>query len=88
MLRYLDLKPLFLLVAGDHMYGFPVPDPVVEAERRRIPIPGEVPSPTVRIAGCPFRSRCAKAMARCAVEAPVLEEHRPGHLAACQLPEA
>ena len=30
MLRYLDLKPLFLLVAGDHMYGFPVPDPMVK----------------------------------------------------------
>ncbi len=29
MLRFLDLKPLVLLVAGDHMYGFPVPDPLV-----------------------------------------------------------
>ena len=28
-LRYFDLKPLFLVVAGNHKYGFPVPDPVV-----------------------------------------------------------
>ena len=67
--------------------AIPVPDPVVEAERKRIPIEGEVPSPTALIEGCPFRSRCPKAMARCAAEAPVLKEHRPGHLAACHLPE-
>jgi len=28
-LRFFDLKPLFLVVAGKHMHGFPVPDPVV-----------------------------------------------------------
>ncbi len=31
VLRSLDLKPLFLVVAGDHCFGIPVPDPVVHA---------------------------------------------------------
>jgi oligopeptide transport system ATP-binding protein len=69
------------------MSAIPVPDPVVEAERRRIPIEGELPSATAIITGCPFRSRCRQAFDRCAVEAPQLVEHRPGHLAACHLPE-
>jgi oligopeptide/dipeptide ABC transporter ATP-binding protein len=65
----------------------PVPDPEVEATRRRIPLTGEIPSATSVIEGCPFRSRCPKAFDRCAVEAPLLKEHRPGHFAACHLPE-
>ena len=65
----------------------PVPDPEVEAHRQRIPLPGEIPSPTARIEGCPFRSRCPKAFDRCATEAPALREHRPDQWAACHLPE-
>ena len=60
---------------------------VVEATRKRIPLPGEIPSATAKIEGCPFRSRCPKAFERCAVEAPLLKEHRPGRFAACHLPE-
>ncbi len=66
----------------------PVPDPVVEETRRRIPIEGELPTPTEDLVGCPFRSRCREAFDRCAVEAPELREHRPGRWAACHLPEA
>jgi oligopeptide/dipeptide ABC transporter ATP-binding protein len=65
----------------------PVPDPEVEATRRRIPLPGEIPSATSLIEGCPIRSRCPKAFDRCAAEAPDLREHAPGHFAACHLPE-
>jgi oligopeptide transport system ATP-binding protein len=65
----------------------PVPDPEVESKRHRIPIEGEIPSPTATIVGCPFRSRCAKAFDRCAVDAPRLVEHRPGRFAACHLAE-
>ena len=65
----------------------PVPDPVVEATRRRIPLAGEIPSATLEHVGCHFRSRCAKAFDRCAVEAPALVERRTGHAAACHLPE-
>jgi oligopeptide transport system ATP-binding protein len=65
----------------------PVPDPEVEAKRQRIPIEGEIPSPTATIVGCPFRSRCPKAFDRCAVDDPALKEHAPGRWAACHLPE-
>jgi oligopeptide transport system ATP-binding protein len=65
----------------------PVPDPEVEARRRRIPIEGEIPSATSVIVGCPFRSRCPKAFERCVTEAPLLKEHRLGRWAACHLPE-
>jgi oligopeptide/dipeptide ABC transporter ATP-binding protein len=65
----------------------PVPDPVVEHERRRIRLQGELPSPTAHIEGCPFRTRCPKAFERCATEVPALAEHRPGHWAACHLAE-
>ncbi|MFM8979223.1 MAG: oligopeptide/dipeptide ABC transporter ATP-binding protein, partial [Planctomycetia bacterium] len=64
----------------------PVPDPMVEASRRRIALEGEIPSPTVEHAGCPFRSRCVRAEARCAQEAPVLREVAAGHATACHLP--
>jgi oligopeptide transport system ATP-binding protein len=67
--------------------AIPVPDPVVEASRRRIPLPGEIPSATARFEGCPFRSRCPKAFELCRWEAPALKEHRPGHWAACHLPD-
>jgi oligopeptide transport system ATP-binding protein len=67
--------------------AIPIPDPVAEARRRRIPITGEIPSPIGEIRGCPFRSRCPEAFARCETEAPLLKEHRPGHFAACHLPE-
>jgi oligopeptide transport system ATP-binding protein len=66
----------------------PIPDPEVERKRQRIVLSGDVPSPDREIAGCPFRTRCPKAFDRCAVEVPLLKEHRPGHAAACFLHEA
>ena len=66
----------------------PVPDPVAESARRRIPLEGEIPSPTAVIEGCPFRSRCAHAFDRCAVEVPALRTRAPGHVAACHLETA
>ena len=66
----------------------PIPDPVAEASRRRIPVEGEIPSPTALITGCAFRSRCPKAIERCATEAPRLTERVPGRFAACHLDEA
>ena len=65
----------------------PVPDPTVEATRERIRLTGELPSPTAEITGCPFRTRCAQAMDRCAVESPVLTEHSAGHAVSCHLLE-
>jgi oligopeptide transport system ATP-binding protein len=65
----------------------PIPDPDIESRRQRIVLTGDVPSPDVEITGCPFRTRCPKAFERCALETPVLKEHRPGHSAACFLHE-
>jgi len=61
----------------------PVVDPA--SKRRRIVLPGDVPSPINPPSGCPFHPRCPIAEARCRIEAPVLREIEPGHWAACHL---
>ena len=63
----------------------PIPDPDLAAQRERIVLEGDVPSPDEEIQGCPFRTRCAKAFDRCADETPQLKEYAPGHAAACFL---
>jgi len=65
----------------------PIPDPEVEAQRERIVLEGDLPSPTDEIVGCAFRARCPKAFDRCAIERPLLKEHRQGHESACLLHE-
>jgi peptide/nickel transport system ATP-binding protein len=73
----------------------PLPDPVRERARTRILLPGDPPSPTRRLSGCPFRSRCQVFAAlpepqrgRCATEAPPLAEQGGDHVAACHFPAA
>ncbi len=66
----------------------PVPDPELEATRKRIILTGDVPSPVNPPSGCPFHPRCWKAQAICREVAPPLEEKRPGQLAACHFPGA
>lgn len=61
----------------------PVVDP--DSKRKRIVLPGDVPSPINPPSGCPFHPRCPIAEARCKVEVPALREIRPGHWAACHL---
>jgi oligopeptide/dipeptide ABC transporter ATP-binding protein len=51
----------------------PVPDPKVERARRRIPLPGDPPSPVNLPTGCRFHPRCPRAQERCRVEDPALE---------------
>ena len=50
-------------------------------------IPGAVPPPGRRPAGCAFRERCGRSQPRCAVEAPSLARLAAGHAAACWNPQ-
>jgi oligopeptide transport system ATP-binding protein len=60
----------------------PVVDP--DSKRKRIVLPGDVPSPINPPSGCPFHPRCPIArMPRCQVEIPPLREVTPGHWASC-----
>jgi oligopeptide/dipeptide ABC transporter ATP-binding protein len=63
----------------------PVPDPVVESERRRIVLRGEVPSPQAPPPGCVFSTRCPKVVDRCRVEVPELRTLPDGRQVACHL---
>lgn len=65
----------------------PVADPVVESERERVPIQGEVPSIVNRPKGCPFNDRCSQVMERCKNEVPKLKEAGNRHEVACFLYE-
>ena len=62
----------------------PIPKSNARA-RKRVILTGDVPSPINPPAGCHFHTRCPYAMPRCKIEAPVLREVMPGHLAACHL---
>ncbi len=61
----------------------PVPDPRIEATRRRVVLEGDVPSPINPPAGCRFHTRCPYAIAACKEVVPPLAEIKPNHFAAC-----
>ncbi len=61
----------------------PIPDPNRARESQRIVLEGDVPSPMNLPSGCPFRTRCKRATAKCAECRPELREVAPGHVAAC-----
>jgi peptide/nickel transport system ATP-binding protein len=56
------------------------------ADKRLVEIPGVVPSLKEATPGCLFAPRCPSTSERCRVEAPPLEQHAPGHWAACWHP--
>ena len=67
--------------------AIPVPDPAVEARRRRIILTGDVPNPADPPPGCTFHTRCPAAFDRCRSESPRLQEVSSGHSVSCFLTE-
>jgi oligopeptide/dipeptide ABC transporter ATP-binding protein len=65
------------------MAAVPRPDP--DAQRPRVELPGEVPSPIDAPSGCPFRTRCTQAMDICASTFPAFREMGAGQRVACYL---
>ena len=65
------------------MSAVPVPDPVVEKERQRIVLEGDVPSPINPPSGCYFHPRCPMAKAICAQKKPKWHEAENDHWVAC-----
>ena len=61
----------------------PIPDPVMEADRERIILTGDVPSPMSPPDGCVFHTRCPVGDDDCEIEMPELREVTPGHWVAC-----
>jgi len=69
----------------------PVADPNAAAQRERIVLIGDVPSPINPPSGCHFHTRCPKAQELCVAEDPPLVPRfadAPGHVAACHFPVA
>lgn len=63
--------------------AIPIPDPLIERERKRVILSGDVPSPINVLPGCKFRERCTKASKSCEDICPELKEVSPGHFLAC-----
>ncbi len=61
----------------------PIPDPVIAKQSKRIVLTGDVPSPMRMPSGCPFRTRCRYATAKCEEICPSLEDKGNGHMVAC-----
>jgi peptide/nickel transport system ATP-binding protein len=61
----------------------PVPDPVIERQRRPRVAKGELPSPINQPKGCVFSTRCPMATAECSEAVPALRLIADGHYAAC-----
>ena len=78
-----------IFAAPQHPYtqallsAVPVPEP--GANRQRIILKGDVPSPINPPKGCRFHTRCPHAFDRCRVEEPKFQPVDAGHLAACHL---
>jgi oligopeptide/dipeptide ABC transporter ATP-binding protein len=78
-----------IFAAPQHPYteallsSIPVPDP--RAERDRILLDGDVPSPMKPPPGCRFHTRCRYSQKICMIEQPSLTDLGNGHYCACHL---
>ena len=67
--------------------AIPVPDPILEMERKRIILTGDVPSPVNPPSGCNFHTRCPIAIDVCKQEDPEWRELGSDHWVACHRAE-
>jgi oligopeptide transport system ATP-binding protein len=65
--------------------AIPIPDPTVAANKNRVILEGDVPSPLNPPSGCRFRTRCQYAMDICSAEEPIMKDIGNGHMVACHL---
>ncbi|MDQ1300202.1 MAG: oligopeptide transport system ATP-binding protein [Chloroflexota bacterium] len=63
----------------------PIPDPVVEEQRQRIILEGDVPTPVNPPKGCHFCTRCPKVMDMCRENEPEFRDYGGEHFVACWL---
>ncbi len=64
----------------------PIPDPKLNAQRERLILEGDVPSPIDPPPGCHFHTRCPWMTDVCRTDDPDLRELEPEHVAACHHP--
>jgi oligopeptide transport system ATP-binding protein len=64
----------------------PVPDPIIQKQRKRIILKGDIPSPSSPPLGCNFNTRCPIAKDICFKEDPEFREIKDGHWASCHFP--
>ena len=67
--------------------AIPIPDPVVEASRRSIRVPGDLPSPADPPPACRFHTRCPFVQPRRCTEDEPLPRPVDGHVVACHYAE-
>ena len=89
--RELNARPLHPYAVA-LLSAVPIPDPAIEATRRRIILTGDVPSPAAPPSGCRFHTRCwlrerLGNPERCSEEDPAMRELAPGHEVACHFAE-
>ena len=65
--------------------AIPLPDPLLEKQRKPLALSGEVPSLLTPLKGCPFASRCPHATEKCHTTSPMWTGVSSGHKVACHL---
>jgi peptide/nickel transport system ATP-binding protein len=61
----------------------PVPDPLIEKNRKRMILKGELPSPLNPPKGCVFSTRCPQYSKNCSDAIPELANYSKEHFVSC-----